>query len=186
MATTETSIVNDALSLLGADRITSLDDNTPVALLFREQFDKTRDALLEAHPWRFAIKRATLAQSTSTPDFNYAYYFVLPSDCLRVVETDSNDVPWEREGRLIATDADSMSIRYIAQITQPGLFSANFAKALAARLAAENCYAVTQSVELKNTLTAGAEKALAEARSFSAQEASSRQPYAKQWLNSRY
>jgi hypothetical protein len=186
MATTETSIVNDALSLLGAERIISLDDDSPVARLFNEQFDKTRDALLEAHPWRFAMGRASLALSTSAPAYGFTYYYVLPADCLRIVETEYEDVAWEREGQFLATDESSMAIRYIKKITQPGLFSYNFAKTLAAKLAYENSYAVVPSLELKEKLKENYILTLSESRSFSAQEASPRVPYAKQWLNSRY
>lgn len=186
MSVSEVSIVNDAIAMIGAERILSLDANSPTALLFKEQFAKTRDALLEAHPWRFAIGRAALALSTEVPAYEYSKYYVLPTDCLRVVELSDPEILWEREGKLLATSGEIEGIRYIKKITEPGLFSANFAKTLAARLAYENCFAVVQNLELKEKLKEAYIVTLNEARSYSAQEASSRQPYAKEWLNSRY
>ncbi len=186
MSVSETSIVNDALALIGAERIISLNDDSPTARLFKEQFAKTRDALLEAHPWRFAMARAALSRTTETPAYGYAYYFNLPTNLLRIVETENPDVEWEREGQYLATDESSINIRYIQKITAPGHFSNNFSKALAAKLAYENCYAIVQSLELKEKLKENYVQALGEARSYSAQEASPRAPYAKSWLNSRF
>lgn len=186
MSVSDVSIVNDALALIGADRIISLDADTKTARLFKEQFPKTRDALLEAHPWRFAVKRVALALSDETPAYEYSYYYVLPTDCLRVIELSSPTIDWEREGKLIATKGQVEGCRYIRRITEPGLFSANFSKALTAKLAYENCYSVVQSLELKEKLKEMYLMALGEARSYSAQEASPKQPYANQWLNSRY
>lgn len=186
MSVSDVSIVNDAISLIGAERIISLDADTKTARLFKEAFAKTRNALLEAHPWRFAMKRAALALSSETPPYEYSYYYVLPTDCLRVIELSSPTVDWEREGKLLATKGQIEGCRYIREITQPGLFSANFSKALAAKLAYENCYSIVQSLELKEKLKEHYLVSLAEARSYSAQEAAPKQPYANQWLNSRY
>lgn len=186
MSVSDVSIVNDALVLVGADRIISLDQDTKSARIFKEAFAKTRNALLEAHPWRFAVKRVALALSTETPAYEYSNYYVLPTDCLRVIELSDPATQWEREGNLLATSNTIDGIRYIREITQPGLFSHNFSKTLSAKLAYENCYAIVQSLELKEKLKDNYIMTLGEARSYSAQEASPRQPYAKEWLNSRY
>ncbi len=184
---TDTSICNSALSKLGAERILSLDENAPNARLCKEQYPKIVDALLRGHPWNFAIKRAQLAASTTDPVFGYDYSFPLPSDCLRVLEIeDGETVDWQKEGRTIVTDSDSMKIKYISSDVTPGEFDANFAEVVAIQLAHDICFAVTQSTSLKETLADELKKALSHARTFDSQEGYPRQAYAKDWRNARY
>lgn len=58
---TETNIVNQALDLLDEGPVSDLDSATSGrGLWFQRNFDTTRDALLRAHPWKFAIKRRRL------------------------------------------------------------------------------------------------------------------------------
>jgi len=135
VSVSEVSIVNEALTLIGAERIISLSDDGKSARLMNEAFDKARDELLESHPWRFAVKRVALAKLVDTPAYQYSSYFQIPADCLRVLETDPETAEWEREGQLIAANEDALNVKYIARITQPGLFSAKFAETLAAKLA---------------------------------------------------
>ncbi len=59
MATDE-EIVNLALVQIGADRITSLTQETKNAREANAIYDLVRDATLRAHPWNFAIKRVAL------------------------------------------------------------------------------------------------------------------------------
>lgn len=185
--TTETSICNSALSKLGAERILSLDENSPVARICKEQYPKIVVTLLREHPWNFAIKRATLAAATTGPEFKYAYSFPLPSDCLRVLEIeDGETVDWQKEGRNIVTDSSSMKIKYISSDILPGEFDANFSEVVALKLAHDICFAITQSTTLKETLADDLKKALSHARTFDSQEGFPRQAYAKDWRNARY
>lgn len=58
---TETNVCNMALDYLDEAPIASLDsDTSPRALWLQRNYDTTRDALLRAHPWKFAIKRRRL------------------------------------------------------------------------------------------------------------------------------
>lgn len=187
MATSETSICNDALVEIGAGRIASLTEDSATARLCNEQYTKIRDEMLAGHPWNFAIKRATLTASGTAPVNQYSTQFALPSDCLRVLEVvDGEELDWQREGQYLVCDDDSMDIKYIAQITTPGNYPPHFARALALKIAASICYSLVQSTTLKDTIEQKAERTLALARSFDAQEGAPRQPYAKSWLNSRY
>ena len=59
----EVRVVNRALVLLGtAQRITSLDDGTPLAQAALDLFEDVRDEVLADHPWNFAVRRAALAE----------------------------------------------------------------------------------------------------------------------------
>ena len=62
---TELEIQNKALRLLGSAKVTQADldgDLTEQARILNDIFDSVQDELLVAHPWNFALKRATLTE----------------------------------------------------------------------------------------------------------------------------
>jgi hypothetical protein len=187
MAQTEVGICNSALIKLGVGTITALTDNTRQAKIMNEQYAKMRDALLYDHPWNFAMKRATVsADDALEPDFDeFLYGAELPADCLRVWNSYYADEFYQIENGVIYSDSEDLDIKYIAKITDPTMFSPAFCEALALKLAADCCYALTQSNSLKNTYLAEMAAYLPSARGADAQE---NPPYDFQqdlWLNSR-
>ena len=58
--TTKTDIANQALSLIGADSITSFEENTSTARRMRTVYDSSRKALLRLHPFQCSTKRIKL------------------------------------------------------------------------------------------------------------------------------
>ncbi len=186
MAVTSTSICNSALAKIGAERIVSLDSDNNRAKLLKEQYEKLRDELLYAHPWNFAIARVQLAGLVSAPLFDFSNQFQLPSDCLRVVGSDiPKDADWQVEGTVLVCNYDAVQIKYIRQITDTSKFTPAFAEVLACKIAADVCYAITQSTTLQKNLDEKYEKQLRQARSFDAQESVGDRVYADSWLNSR-
>lgn len=152
----EIDICNLALLKLGDERITSFTEGTDRATLCALVYPLIRDAVLRAHPWNFALRRATLAQLATAPVYDYRYAYQLPTDpyCLRVLDTDldqDND-RWKIEGRTLVCDASSVSIRYIARVTDPMEYDSLFVEALATRLAAEIADAITGDVRRKQLL----------------------------------
>ncbi len=196
MAANALAIANSALAKIGNYKITDLSSTTNVqAVILNEQYSKNRDALLRSHPWNFALKRATLVADATAPDWGFSVRYPIPSDCLRILETDADTLssigefdsgPWQKEGSWILTDQNPFSIKYIYQVTDTTLFDACFDEVLACKLAADVCYAITQSTTLADLLEKQYRYKLAEARSFDGQEGGVRQPYAREWLNSRY
>ncbi len=185
MATSETAIANSALVKVGGNRIVALTDNTREALLLREQYTKVLEDLLRSHPWNFAIVRANLVALTTVPAWGFSKEFQVPADCLRILEIDAQDFEWMREGDTVRTDSTSVGALYISNAIQPGQFDACFSEAFATKLAADVCYAISQSVSLTEALEKKFRDRLREARSFDAQEGGTRQVYAREWLNSR-
>ena len=57
----EVDIANRALQKLGAESIVSLTQDSENARACNLCYEPIRDAELRAHPWNFAIKRASLA-----------------------------------------------------------------------------------------------------------------------------
>jgi len=189
MAVTETSICNSALAKLGAKRIASLDEDSKEARLCKEQYSKLRNEVLRSHPWNFAIKRAALALDTASPAYGFDNYFVLPSDFLRILDTEYLNEKYKIENnggnRRIATDAATINARYIAEVTTTALFSADFAEVLAWRIAADLAYAIVQSRGVAQDIFASYQWHLRNARSYDAQEGSPDSFIADTWITSR-
>jgi hypothetical protein len=142
------SIANLALTILGADRITSLDDNAENARRLSTIFDSALEDVLRAHPWNFAIVRAQLALLATTPTFEYDYEYQLPGNCLRVISvSDGTNIitDFKIEGRKLLCDETTVYIKYIANITDPNQYTSQFIYVLATRLAAEIAYATTNN-----------------------------------------
>jgi len=72
-------IVNIALTWIGADQITSLEDDSPSAILMKTNYFLARDATLEEAEWSFAIKRWLPARATEIPLAGAAYFYPIPT-----------------------------------------------------------------------------------------------------------
>lgn len=175
----QTDICNQALTKIGADRILAITDDTKAASTLNAIWAIKRDAELAAQPWTFAIRRASLPASTTTPSFGWSYAYPLPSDYLAMVEvgedyafyTGDPQPLFALEGGEVLTDQGSpLNIRYVSRVTNTGLYPALFAEALACRLAAELCESMTQSGPKREAAWAEHKKAIREARRVNAIE----------------
>jgi len=173
MANSDVQIVNMALTGIGSARILSLDDDQETARKCKAVYALIRDEVLSTYPWKFASKRQALAELATAPVFGYENAFQIPSDCLRVVETnlDANGYKWSREGDTIVTDQTPMKIKYIQRITDPTKYSSAFVVALSARLEAELAFPCTTDATLaKNKMDIYFKSKLPLAKSMDAQE----------------
>jgi hypothetical protein len=165
-----------AMTILGADRITSLEDGSENARRLTAIYDECLEDVLRAHPWNFAIQRQSLARLSTTPAFGYDYEFQVPSDSLRVIEVnDGTNVitDFKIEGRKILTDHDSIKIKYIGNITDPNQYSSQFNFVLATRLAMELAYAITNNKSTMELIAELYQLRLQNAKETDAQESSS-------------
>ena len=180
-------ICNNALYMLGAQAILALTDDNERARLCNGRFVYNRDSLLRSYNWNFAMKRATLARSTTEPEWEYDYLYTLPTNplCLRVVSMEE-DYKYKIEGRYIATDATTCNILYIGQITDPNEMDTMFREALSARIAADICYPLTGNSSQQDLMLKLAEQKLRLARSTDAQEGSPEVFTTDTFVDSRY
>jgi len=186
MAVSVAAICNRGLTLLGANRISSLDDDSLEAKLCKEHYDDIRKSLLRSHPWKFATKRALLAASSTAPAWGWDYQYPLPSDCLRVTELYGQEQDnWTEEGRFLLTDSADVKIKYIYDMTEVGNFDPNYTEVLSLDIAITLSYALTTSQGLRDDLIALREGRIKNARTYSAQSAVGDRVYADDWLNSR-
>ena len=141
-------IANLALTILGADRITSLEDNNENARRLTAIYDDCLEDVLRSHPWNFAITRQQLAQLVTVPAFGYSHEYQIPGDCLRVIEVSDGTnliTDFKIEGRKLVTDDEEIYIKYIGNITDPNQYTSQFVMVLSSRLASELAYAITNN-----------------------------------------
>lgn len=143
-------IVNRALSKLGDMRISSLDDNTKSAAVAASMYESVRDVEISTHSWNFAKCRAKLPAEAEKPAFGWAWQYLLPSGCLRVLEAgpwptafagsyagaDNRNFTLEGQ-RLLSNLGPALEVVYLSKILDPGLFPPIFVEVLASKLAAE-------------------------------------------------
>jgi hypothetical protein len=150
----DTDIVNFALVALGANRITSLTDGTPNANRANDVYEMLRDSKLRGHNWNFATKRAQLARLSDEPAFGYDYQHALPSDWLRVISVHDNDaglggidyrVETYDSQKVLLSNSQDVYLRYVARITDPNLWAADFAVTFAVDLAESLAIAIPNS-----------------------------------------
>lgn len=117
----ETGIANRALQRLGAARITALDDTSSTnSRACNVAYEPLRDALLRAHPWSFAIARASLAADSTAPAFGPAYQYAWPTTAMRILLPKDHTLDWIVEGRFILSDWTApLEVRYISKVEDP-------------------------------------------------------------------
>ena len=82
-------IINKALSLIGMQRITSLDDNSPQAKAALATYDISLESVLSAGIFSFSIKRVSFAELSETPEFaedDMDVVYQIPNESLRVID----------------------------------------------------------------------------------------------------
>tara|TARA_R110000796_G_scaffold252537_2_gene387468 strand:+ start:11426 stop:12028 length:603 start_codon:yes stop_codon:yes gene_type:complete len=137
----ETDICNLALARFGEKRIMSLSETSEAAKVCAIFYDQTRDEILRAHRWNFAMKRAVLSQIVTAPIFGYDYAYQLPTDYIRFGALNDGDL-LERaefviEGDQLLSDVETANFRYVWRITDSQQFDALFIDALSTKLAAK-------------------------------------------------
>lgn len=165
-------IVNNALIWLGANQITSLEDDSPEAILMKSCYYSTRDATLEEAEWSFAIKRFKPAMSQEKPIGGASNFFPVPSDILRVLRCDRPDaatwatisdshsidraqqVDWRIESGMILTNQESIVCKGIRRVEDEGIYSPLFCHAFSAHLAMLAAYPITESDGKFNAMSA--------------------------------
>lgn len=191
MASSEVAIANRALDMMGADAITSLDDDTASAGRCKRNLPICRDYVLRSYPWNSATRRVSLPALVTAPAFGFSYAYQLPSDCLRVIALQDDVLygqTWRIEGgHLLCNLAGPLQLRYIARVEDVAQWDPMLAEAIAARLAASIAFAVTSNANLAAQLFNMAQQIHAEARRMDAREASQDDDLtADRWTGARF
>ncbi len=177
MPSTAVEITNMALSRCGASPITAFDDANDKGRLALEYYEPTVLAMLRRHPWNFAIRRMTLAASSTAPLNEWEYQYPLPSDpyCVRALQINDGQDDYLIEGRNILTNESAVILRYVARVDESE-FDPAFVNALVLTLASKFMYRLTVSDASRGAILQELQTdALPEARTSDSME--QREPY---------
>lgn len=195
MSVSEVSVANDCLIRLGSEPISALSQECKRAKALNAVWDQTRDAELRRYHWKFAIKRALLSPTSTTPEFEYDYEYDLPADCIKVIgisddideDENADDLPFSVEGdKKLRCDESEIYLKYIFRQDDPASWDSCFAEAFALRLAMKIGYALTQSSAVVDSVTKEYTAFVQDARTLSSMESSVKQAVIDGWLGARY
>jgi len=200
--TSTVDIANYALNSLGANNISSFEENSKPARLINQRFNSVRDSVFRAHPWNCLLRRAELAKESEAPPFGYANQFTLPTNpyCLRVLEFSNGTLSYPQdnmfnntggpvfviEGRKLLSDEGIAKIKYVSRVTDPQEYDANLIDTLAAAIAFEVSYAITGSNTVKQMMAAEYSDKLKQAAFVDATEGAPQRLEASEFIESRF
>ncbi len=156
----EVTICNQALGWIGANSITSLDDDSTEGRWCKENYAFLRDAVLEARVWSFASARVTMETADMDP-WGQMYSHVIPTTWVGVGrvyrEVNNPEYPiksagWRRVGDNLLTNEAAVYVVGKLRISDTGKFTPMFVQALAARIAADAAIPMTENRELQRDM----------------------------------
>lgn len=169
---TRVSICSNALLLLGAQTINSLDEGSDRASLASNLYDSTRDSLLRSHPWNCAVKRVILAADSEAPAFDYTAQFTLPSDWLKTLSVgqEGYEVDYKHEAGKILCSGTVLPLRYIFRNETEATWDAMLVKAMELKIASEMAYPIAGSASLADMMFQKLERHMKQARAVDGQD----------------
>jgi len=178
MSVTEIDLCNRALSLVGGERITSLEDDTAEAEACRELYPFELDNLLGLYEWRHASGSSQLARLVDEPEHQWDAAYQLPAGIalLQGVFVNDEPIPFERFENRVLCNAGTNDI-VVANYTfepRPDRFPPFFRSALVLALAASLALALPQDASMSEALLKRADRAIAFAKNKDAQGRSAR------------
>lgn len=139
-------IANKALGILGANQLTTWEDETLEGEAVRKMYQPALNSVLTETDWTFAIKRALLPLvEEKKPAWGEGNYFELPADMIKIVDVMNRFRPWRREGNYIFSYESEFGLVYVSRCTDPTYFPSYFIDAVASKLALDMCYLIQNS-----------------------------------------
>lgn len=180
-------IINMALRGLGADSIASLTENSENARKMSTAYPIILKGLLRLHPWSFNKKETALSRLSDVPVLeDFLYIYSLPADFVRLNKTSVEPAYAHKiKGRNLYSNADAVSIEYGYYLDDPTQYDDAFVETLAAKLAAELCYAITRDKDMVKVKWAEFKEKVGMTRSLNGMETTPDEAQEDTWLNSR-
>lgn len=189
-------IANLALQEMGAEPITSLSDDRKTARVINLRFDSLRDSFLRMHSWNFAKARMKLSRLEDPPAYGFRFAYALPSDWLRTlhVATNASTKPehqvtephYKIEGGRLLADHDEIFIVYVRRVTNTEEWDELAIDAFVLFLASRTARAITQNLDLAQSLADDFRIKLREARFYDATDEPAQRLESDEWLASRF
>lgn len=171
--TTKTDIANQALSLIGADSITSFEENTSTARRMRTVYDSSRKALLRLHPFQCSTKRIKLNPISTQPEFEYTYQFQLPDDLIRIINANTEDYVVETDKLL--SNSNQLNLVYVFDNKNEETYDSLFIECLVLYLAYKISKPITGSQGTSDSYYMQCQELIKQAKAVQAQEIPSQQ-----------
>jgi hypothetical protein len=189
------SICNMALAEVVAAPIESLNERSLEARETGRYYDQALVSLMESHPWGFATRRATLAETVNARPGEWSGSFALPTDVARPIKVMSassitGSQGWWADDRITGANyaiEDNIlycSLRdpvlaYTTSAITAAAFPAKFVDALALELASRIAMPIKKSREMRGDLLKQAEVAKQRAMA----DDMNRQPTNDEWVD---
>jgi hypothetical protein len=138
-----TDICNAALALIGAKNFITdiaVTEDSDEWRLCSQLYAMARDYCCEIAEWDFLIGRTQLAATAAPTIGSYAYAYLLPADCIRVlamIDAAGDDLEYDQkiEGNTLLTNQTSCYLRYLKENINPAVYPNLFCECIALKLA---------------------------------------------------
>lgn len=158
-ANSQTSIINKALTMVGAATITNINDGTPNAQTLSNVYEIALQSILSECKWNFCTSRSTLSlvysvnntSGTSPVAFLYpgeSYVYQLPELIIRIHDVNPTWANWREESGQIISDTANLGILYTYYDDNPNDYPSYFLDAFIDKLCADIAYNIVNSATL--------------------------------------
>lgn len=188
-ANSAVDIAARALTLIGANPISSFSDVSTEALIANNMYEDVAQASLCQTRWRFATNQAVLNQLTNEPTGRFSVAHQLPVDSIMVHAITVSDllIIYSIYGDKVFSDAsttDELVVDYsfrADEITWPSYFTL----AVEYQLAAIFASSIARDDTLTQVMEAKAERLMAKARNLDSQQQTTRKLVTNRFKNER-
>lgn len=191
------TVYREALRNIGAERLASLTEMRPERVLLDDAWNSAVRTVLSEGLWNFATRTALLDYDEDSAVYvGYRYCFVKPTDLVRTAGVsqdgtfDDGFEDWKDEGNFIYSDLATIYLEYVSDDTgfglNLGLWSEQFARAVAAYLAFQIALPVTSSESAQNKCWQLYKRLLKDAKALDATEDRARRAPAGRLVRSRF
>lgn len=183
----DVNIANLALTELGADRISALDDQSTNARHVSTIYYPLLRRCLRRGFWNFALAEVALSKTTDVPVLSdYSSVFQLPSDFIRLRKTSLGEgYSYKIKGRKIYCNSTSLSIEYVWFNTDPNTWDDSFIELFVKELQSALAYLITGSAAVKQAIDAEKRIAGSNALAVNSQEVTPDAPKCGSWISGR-
>ena len=150
MAISKTELINKSLTLVGANPITNIDDDTNNARIVNRVYESALRSILSECQWNFATKRRLLTLSADTLEWYYSgegeqYIYTKPVDNIRIFGTNDEGATWREEGDYIISDTHGLGIKHVYYLDNPTKYSSSFIEAFSDKLCSDIAFMILNS-----------------------------------------
>jgi hypothetical protein len=154
MAISKTEICNKALTLVGANPIVSITDDSQNARIINRVYELSLKSILSEAPWVFALRRSLLSKSADTLewyDTNENYLYIRPNEMIRAFRANDDNAIWRQHGEYIVSDTDDLGLEYVYFLDVPSRYSTSFVEAFVDKLCSDIAFMVLNSKTVAET-----------------------------------